>query len=73
MSRRKIQTILNTLQLPHTITRISFKIEKYSQWKASEVRTFFLYLALPIMKHFLDEKYAWNLAYIVHGIISRIL
>ena len=47
---RKIQELLNNIELPHNINRKDFQINKILTWKASEYRTFFLYLALPVLK-----------------------
>jgi hypothetical protein len=49
---------------------LNFNIEKSAQLKASEVRTFFLYLALPILKHYLPDKHIWNLTHIIIGKIK---
>ena len=68
LTQDKIQESINGFSLPATINRKNFDIYRFSKWKASEYRTFFLYMAVPILKEFLKPKYFWNLACIVFGI-----
>ncbi len=67
--RRLIQQALNTVKLPHSFNRKNFAIEKISSWKANEMRMFFLYLGLPMLKHFMDAKFAWHLALLILGLL----
>ena len=55
------------LSLPDSITRISFDLAKCLSWKASENRTFYLYLTLPLLKPYLPEVYFVHLYSFVYG------
>ncbi len=50
-----------------TIKRLSFDLNNLKKWKASEIRNFFLYLSIPVLKDFLLPKYLWNLSCLVYG------
>ena len=65
-----IQARLKELSLPDSITRISFDLAKCLSWKASENRTFYLYLALPLLKPYLPEVYFVHLYSFVYGKVS---
>ena len=52
-----IHAKLKELSLPDSITRISFDSAKCLSWKASENRTFLLYLDLPLLKPYLPEAF----------------
>ena len=45
----EIDNFLSILQYPHTFTRRPKSITNYSHWKASEMRTFLLYIAFPLL------------------------
>ena len=65
----KIQVQMDNIKFPHTVDRKYLKITNFNQWKASEVKLFFFYVGLPILKHYLKAKYVLNLSCIVHGIL----
>ncbi|CAF3803955.1 unnamed protein product [Rotaria sp. Silwood1] len=44
-----INKLLNDVSYPHSFNRKPKNFNLFNQWKASELRTFFLYLALPII------------------------
>ena len=53
--------------MPHTINRKSFLISDIQRWKASEIKNFFFYVALPILKSYLPVSNFLNLACIIFG------
>ena len=65
---KEIQKSLDTIKYPQSINRKYLKIKNCFTWKASETRTFFLYVALPVLKHHLKGKYVWNLSNLVIGL-----
>ena len=50
MKRNVLQRKINEFLTPTDITRIDFNLNHYGNWKASEYRTFYLYIALPLLK-----------------------
>ena len=58
---------LDRIMIPHTVSRKYLNINKTSTWKASEMRQFFLHIDVPILKHFLNPVYFWNLCNFVYG------
>ena len=67
MRVEKIQKELDEIKFPHTIDRKCLKINQFNNWKSSEMKLFFLYACLPILKHFLPTKFIYNLSCIVFG------
>ena len=51
----EIDAVLKNLNLTSTITRRNFEVGKSMTWKASENRTFYLYLALPLLSNYLPK------------------
>jgi hypothetical protein len=56
-----IQETIDSIKLPHSINRRNFELREFSTWKASEMRTFFLYLAFPCLLGKLKYKYMIHL------------
>ena len=67
-TQKIIQTSLDSTKYPQSINRKYLKIKNCFTWKASEIRTFFMYIALPVLKYHLKGKYVWNLCNLVNGI-----
>ncbi|CAF1044042.1 unnamed protein product, partial [Brachionus calyciflorus] len=67
-TKRKIQNELKKFKFPHTLSRIDFEIENYNTWKATEIRTFFLYICIPLLKNILKPKYFWNIACLIFAV-----
>ena len=65
--RALIQAEIDKLIIPNDLNRKSFSLKHSANWKAAEYRDFFLYLALPILKDFLDPIQWWSLACFVYG------
>ena len=64
---KKIQKAIDKFAFPISINRTRFDLKHWKQWKASEFRTFFFYMAVPILKDYLKPKYFWNLCILVFG------
>ncbi|CAF4397154.1 unnamed protein product, partial [Rotaria magnacalcarata] len=47
-----IDTFLSSIQYPHSYNRRPMAIMTFQQWKASEMRTFLFYIALPVLVRF---------------------
>ncbi len=65
-----INECLSEIHYPHTFTRHPRDFKNYSQWKASELRCFMIYLALPLLvKLCLNVKDCFPQVYISHFLI----
>ena len=64
----KIQQRIELVRFPGQVNRISFDLQHWKQWKASEYRVFFLYLSLKVLKGILGTKYYRNLCCLVYAI-----
>jgi hypothetical protein len=67
MKRNLLQRKINQFFIPTDITRIDFNLNHYGNWKASEYRTFYLYIALPLFKDEIPSVNFWNLMCLVYG------
>ena len=58
---------LNEIRYPHSFNRQPRDIEYYSKWKASELRCFMIYTALPtLVKFCLNEPHFFPQVYVSH-------
>ena len=67
MKRNLLQRKINQFFIPTEINRIDFNLNHYGNWKASEYRTFYLYIALPLFKDEIPSVNFWNLMCLVYG------
>jgi hypothetical protein len=44
-----VDSLLNGIEYPHSIHRYPRDFAKFNKWKASQLRTFVLYIALPLL------------------------
>ena len=59
-----------TASLPAEFHRKAFKINDYCRWKATELRTFLLYIAPFCLQHVLKEEYLQHFYLLHYGIYS---
>ncbi len=69
--KSEIDSVLKHLNLTSVITRRNFQVGKSMTWKASENRTFYLYLALPLLANYLPKDYIIHLYCFVYGNLIR--
>lgn len=62
-----MQKRIDKFAFPNSINRTKFDLNHVAKWKASEFRTFFLYMSLTVMKDILKAEHYWNLACLVYG------
>ena len=65
--KNKMQKIIDEIHLPHFINRRRFNLNNIFTWKASEFKTFFFYLCVPVLKDFLDYKYICSVSFLIYG------
>ena len=63
----RVQMQINECKMPLSVTRKTFNLEKISNWKATEYKNFFFYLAIPLLHDILPKKYLFNLYCLVSG------
>ena len=68
----RIQHDISRFAFPISVNRKRFELKHWKQWKASELRTFFFYMVIPLLKEYLRPKYFWNLCTLVFGKIKRL-
>ena len=67
----KINQKLRSMNFIHDILRRPRSFSNVHKWKASEVRTFILYIALPVLTEYLPEETSGDLA--LYCVILRLL
>lgn len=68
---KKISNKLQSMKYIHDILRRPRTINNINKWKASEVRTFILYVGLPVLSEFLAEDDCGHLA--LYVVILRLM
>jgi hypothetical protein len=63
-----IQETINSIKLPHIVNRKYFNLKEYSTWKASELRTFYLYMAVPCLIGKLNYKCFIHLCCLINAV-----
>jgi hypothetical protein len=69
--KKSIQAKIDRFQFPYTVNRISFNLQKFSNWKSAEYRVFFKYMSLHVFKHYLPAPYFYSLTCLVYGIFLK--
>ena len=62
---KEIDKMLTRIKPPHDFRRSPRSIDTFKYWKASELRAFILFYALPILQSFLQPHYVYHLALLV--------
>ena len=62
-----LQNKIKNFLIPNDITRIDFDLNRYANWKASEYRTFYHHIALPLFRNELPSPNYWNLLCLIYG------
>jgi hypothetical protein len=60
------------VKFPSSVQRRDFNLKNFSNWKATEYKNFFFYIAIPILNEFLSTNYIFNIYCLVLGIIFKI-
>ena len=63
-----LNSILETIKVPHNINRKFPLFEKTTKWKSSELKLFILYLAVPLLLDVLPNSYWFLLCIYVYGV-----
>ena len=59
--------MIANVKFPSSVQRRDFNLKSFSNWKATEYKNFFFYIAIPILNEFLSTKYIFNLYCLVLG------
>ena len=65
---KEIDKMLTRVTPPHEFRRSPRSIETVKFWKASELRAFILFYAIPVLKQFLQPRYIYHLSLLVSSI-----
>ena len=65
---KDLQQRIVSIKLPQSVHRRNFDLRHVANWKASEFKNFFFYIAIPCLDIFMDKLYIFNLYCLILGI-----